>query len=101
MPHFNSWLCSKRLIKCLATKLTIQEGDVMEKAEARTISERQTSFRAAKKADGFVEVTMWLEGETVEKVAALATASGHTKGEVVDGIIKSFKVDNKLIRLKI
>jgi len=71
------------------------------KAEAKTISQRQTSFRAAKKADGFVEVTMWLEGETVEKVAALATASGNTKGEVVDGIIKSFKVDNKLIRLKI
>ena len=73
----------------------------MEKAEARTISERQKSFRTAKKADGFVEVTMWLEAATVEKVATLATASGNTKGEVVDGIIQAHKVNNKLIRLKI
>jgi len=72
-----------------------------KKPKAKTISERQTALRTKRKAEGFVEVTMWLEGETVEKVAALATASGHTKGEVVDGIIKSFNVDNKLIRLKI
>ena len=56
----------------------------MTKAEAKTTSERQASFRAAKKADGFVEVTMWLDKRTVEKITAMAAEIGSTKGELID-----------------
>ena len=58
-----------------------------DKAVPKTASQRQTSFREAKTADGFVEVRMWLDKRTFEKIKASASADGISQGEVVDQIM--------------
>jgi len=57
------------------------------KAAPQTASQRQTSFRQAKTADGFVEVRMWLGKQTLEKIKELASAGEITQGEVVDQLL--------------
>jgi len=56
----------------------------MASKKAKTITERQNSFRERKKAEGFSEVTMWLKNETIQKIATIADSKGINKGEVID-----------------
>jgi len=58
-----------------------------DKAAPKTASQRQTSFRQAKTADGFIEVRMWLDKQTFEKIKAIASADGISQGEVVDKLL--------------
>jgi len=58
------------------------------KAAPQTASQRQASFRQAKTADGFIEVRMWLDKRTFEKIKASASADGISQGEVVDQLFK-------------
>jgi len=57
------------------------------KAAPQTASQRQTSFRQAKTADGFVEVRVWLDKRTFEKIKASASAEGISQGEVIDSLM--------------
>jgi len=59
----------------------------MTSKKAKTTTERQTSFRERKKAEGFSEVTMWLQNETIQKIAYIADSNGITKGEVIDRLL--------------
>ena len=58
-----------------------------DKAAPQTANQRQTSFRQAKVADGFVEVRMWLSKQTLEKIKELASTGEITQGEVVDQLL--------------
>ena len=59
----------------------------MTSKKAKDTTERQTSFRARKKADGYSEVTMWLKNDTIQKITTIADSNGFTKGEAVDKIV--------------
>jgi len=55
--------------------------------EAKTQGERQLSYRAAKKAGGFLEVRLWLKTQTLSKIKELAADDDITQGEVIDQLL--------------
>jgi uncharacterized protein YpmB len=59
----------------------------MTSKKAKDTTERQTSFRARKKAEGYSEVAMWLKNDTLKKITTIAASNGITKGEAVDKIV--------------
>ena len=59
----------------------------MASKEAKTTTERQTSFREKKKDKGYSEVTLWLKNETIEKIAIIADSKGLSRGEVLDNLM--------------
>ena len=74
-------------------------GDAVPKEKAKTTTQRQNSFREAKKASGFIEVTMWLESGTVEKIAEASSADGITKGQVIDRFFNRIQPEKKVVTL--
>tara|TARA_B100000795_G_scaffold226400_1_gene182415 strand:+ start:342 stop:530 length:189 start_codon:yes stop_codon:yes gene_type:complete len=59
------------------------------KVAPQTATQRQKSFRQAKTEDGFIEVRMWFDKRTFEKIKAKAIAEGITQGEVIDQLMNN------------
>jgi hypothetical protein len=59
-----------------------------DKSAPQTLKQRQDTLRAKRKANGYVEITTWVEVGTRDHLKAQASDQGITIGQQIDQLIK-------------
>lgn len=60
----------------------------MTSKKAQTTKARQTSYKARKAHDGYVQLTAWVKRETLSKITDIAASKGIDRGEVIEELLK-------------
>ena len=66
----------------------MSEDKVEYKISPKTLKQRQDTLRAKRKANGYVEITAWVEVGTRDQLKAQASDQRITIGQQIDQLIK-------------
>ncbi len=58
-----------------------------DKAAPKTIKQRQETLRAKRKADGYVEMSVWVKAKTRDRVTQYAVEFKCSMGEMLDDLV--------------
>jgi len=58
-----------------------------DKAAPQTIKQRQDTLRAKRKADGYVEMSVWVKAKTNERLLQYAVEFKCSTGEMLDDLV--------------
>ena len=58
-----------------------------DKEAPQTIKQRQATLRAKRKADGYVEMSVWVKAKTHDKVTQYAVEFKCSMGEMLDDLV--------------
>jgi hypothetical protein len=72
------------------SKFILSRAEKMAKSDKeapQTIKQRQATLRAKRKADGYVEMSVWVKAKTHDKVTQYAVEFKCGMGEVIDDLV--------------